>query len=351
MFIANWPRRSNPAWPFVFLLILFCAFSNPSTQAGQEPTEQAPGPIQSASDLVAVDVSVLDHKGNFYPGLSQNDFRVLDNGEEKPIQFFAPVEAPADVLILMETGPAVFLIHDQHLLALSSLLEGLSPDDQAGLFAYADTVGEVVPFTSDKNALRRSINDSQYVVGMDHLNFYDAIRAVMDRFPPGSGKKAIVALSTGLDDSPDGHWDLLERKLRTNDVVIFAVGLGGPLRGDAPAKPGKKSKRKSGAAPADSGPTPAFAHADVVLRSIAQITGGRAYFPQTPDDYLPAYREIAAALRNQYVLGIAPDHDGSFHKLEIDVLDPAAEKHKSKARESTPLFRTFYREGYLAPSR
>ncbi|HEY6467884.1 MAG TPA: VWA domain-containing protein [Candidatus Acidoferrales bacterium] len=338
------------AWPFVSLLILFCASSNPLARAGQETTEQGPQPIQSASDLVAVDVSVLDRSGNFYPGLSQKDFRVLDNGEEKPIRFFTPVQAPAQVLILMETGPAVFLIHDQHLLALSSLLQGLAPDDQAGLFAYADTVGEVVPFTTDKDALRSSIDESQYIVGMDHLNFYDAIRAAMDRFPPGSGKKAIVALSTGLDDSPEGHWDLLEQKLRANDVVIFAVGLGGPLRGDAPDKPRKKSKKKDGMVNQESGPTPAFAHADEVLRSIAQITGGRAYFPQTPDDYAPAYREIAAALRNQYVLGITPDHDGSFHKLSIDVVDTSVRKHKSNAAKKTPLFRTFYREGYLAPS-
>jgi VWFA-related protein len=350
MLIANWPRRFTTAWPFVFLLIPLCSLSGLSARAGQQATEQAPQPIQSASDLVAVDVSVLDRKGNFYAGLSQKDFRVLDNGAEKTIQFFAPVEAPADVLILIETGPAVFLIHDQHLLALSSLLEGLAPDDQAALFAYADTVHEAVPFTTDKDALGSSINESQYVVGMDHLNFYDAIRAVMDRFPAGPGKKAIVALSTGLDDSPEGHWDLLERKLRVDDVVVFAVGLGGPLRGDAPAKSAKKSKKKGATANTDSGPTPAFAHADEVLRSIAQITGGRAYFPQSPNDYAPAYREIAAAVRNQYVLGITPDHDGSFHKLSIDVLDPASQEHKSKAAEKTPPFRTFYREGYLAPS-
>lgn len=350
MFSTNWPHRFAIAWPFVFLLILFCASSSLSPQAGQHPSGQAPQPIQSASDLVAVDVSVLDRKGNFYPGLSQKDFRVLDNGEEKPIQFFTPVEAPANVLILMETGPAVFLIHDQHLLALSSLLKGLAPDDQAGLFAYADTVSEVVPFTADKDALRNSINDSQYVVGMSHLNFYDAIRRVVDQFPPGVGKKAVVALSTGLDDSPEGHWDLLERKLRASDVVIFAVGLGGPLRGDAPAKQRKKSQKKGSAVEQDSGPTPAFAHADEVLRSIAQTTGGRVFFPQTPGDYAPAYREIAAALRNQYVLGITPDHDGSFHKLSIDVIDSSAQKEKSKAAEKTPAFRTFYREGYLAPS-
>lgn len=350
MRIAHRPRRFKPAWPFACCLLLLSPLIRAEIAAAQQPPSSNQQPIQTSSDLVAVDVSVLDRNGNFYPGLAQKDFRILDNGVEKPITFFAPVEAPAHVLVLLETGPAVFLIHDQHLLALSSLLDGLAPDDRAALFAYAESVRELAPFTTDKDALRGAIDESRYIVGMDRLNFYDSLRAVLDRFPSGPGKKAVVALATGLDDSPQADWDLLEKKLRADDVVVFAVGLGGPLRGDAPAKSSKKKKKKArGSSSADSGPTPAFARADVALRSIAQITGGRAYFPQSPEDYAPAYREIAAAVRNQYVLGIQPDHDGQFHKLSIDIVDPQAQSRKSK-KAKTPEFRTFYREGYLAPS-
>jgi VWFA-related protein len=296
-----------------------------------------------------VDVSVLDKNGNFYGGLTRQDFHVLDNGVEKPILFFAPVEAPAHVVILVETGPAVFLIHDEHMQALSSLLDGLAPDDQAALFAYADSARNILPFTADKKALRQSIDESQYMVGMDRLNFSDSLSAVLDWLPAGPAKNTIVVLGTGLDDSPVGHWDSLERKLRANSVVIFAVGLGGPLRGDAPVKAAKKkSKKKAGAQPIDDGPIPAFARADETLRSLAQITGGHAYFPQAGDDFASAYREIAAAVRHQYVVGIAPDHDGAFHKLTINILDRSSEQ--SKQGEKSPAFRTLYREGYLAPA-
>lgn len=348
------PRRVDTAWPFPFfsplfalLMVFLFAYSCP---AAQQPPAVVQQPIQSSSDLVVVNVSVLDKDGNFYGSLTRQDFHVLDNGIEKPVLFFTPVEAPAHVVILVETGPAVFLIHDEHMLALSSLLDGLAPDDQAALFAYADSARNILPFTDDKKALRRSIDESQYMVGMDRLNFYDSLRAVLDWLPTGPGKNAIVVLGTGLDDSPAGHWDLLERKLRADSVVIFAVGLGGPLRGDAPVKAAKrKSKKKAaGAQPIDDGPTPAFARADEALRSLAEITGGRAYFPQAPDDFAAAYREIAAAVRHQYVVGVAPDHDGAFHKLTIDVLDRSTEQ--LKPREKPPVFRTLYREGYLAPA-
>jgi Ca-activated chloride channel family protein len=341
------PRRLIAAWPLLFCMALLAAVIQAVPATCQEPSTEVQQPIQSSSDLAVVDVSVLDRNGNFYGGLSRGDFHLFDDGVEKPIVFFSPTDTPARVVILMETGPAVFLIHDQHLLALSSLLDGLAPNDEAALFAYAESVRELYPFTADKTALRNSIDESEYMLGMDRLNFYDSLGHIIENLPAGPGKNVIVVLSTGLDDSSESRWDALEQKLRANNVVIFTVGLGGQLRGDAPQKRAKKSKKKKTQAP-DAGPTPAFARADEALRSIAQITGGRAYFPQTPDDFAPAYREIAAAVRHQYVLGIAPSHDGAFHKLTITVADAALPRKPKHA--TAPEYRLFYREGYLAPS-
>ncbi|HTZ74257.1 MAG TPA: VWA domain-containing protein [Candidatus Aquilonibacter sp.] len=341
------PRRPVAAWPLLFCAVLLCAGFRTVLADAQQPAAQIAQPLQSSSDLAIVNLSVLDAKGNFYGGLSRDDFHVFDDGVEKPIVFFSPTDSPARVVILMETGPAVFLIHDQHLLALSSLLDGLAPDDEAALFAYAESVREVYPFTADKAALRTSIDESEFTLGMDRLNFYDSLGHVIDNLPPGPGKNVIVVLATGLDDSSESRWDLLERKLRADNVVVFTVGLGGQLRGDAPQKPAKKQKKKKNQA-ADVGPTPAFARADEALRSIAQITGGRAYFPQTPDDFGPAYREIAATVRHQYVLGIAPSHDGAFHRLTITVTGIASPQKSKHA--AAPAYRLFYREGYLAPS-
>ena len=79
-------------------------------------------------------------------------------------------------------------------------------------------------------------------------------------------------------------------------------------------------------------------------RTLAQITGGRAYFPQSGKDFVPTYKEIASALRHQYVLGIAPAHDGQYHALY----------GRGDGRETGRLakpgeYRIFARAGYLAP--
>src|SRR5580698_2246401 len=172
MALLKRPRRFQAAWPLLFLAAIFAPLS--VNRAEQQSSTAMQPSIQSASDLVAVGVSVLDAKGNFYGGLERKDFRVLDNGVEKPLLFFTPIDAPAHVVILVETGPAVYLIHEQHIEALSTLLDGLAADDQAALFTYSDSLRQVMPFTSDKDALRNSIGDQEYTVGMNQLNFYDS---------------------------------------------------------------------------------------------------------------------------------------------------------------------------------
>ncbi|MGH9718420.1 MAG: VWA domain-containing protein [Candidatus Acidiferrales bacterium] len=312
-----------------------------------------PRALAARTDLVRVDVSVLDKHGKFASGLDRNDFRVLDDGVERPIVFFTPVEAPARVQVMIETSPAVYLIHDQHLAAAFALLQGLDSTDQVALVTYSDRPREVVGFTTNKSELLQALNSLQYSIGMGELNFYDALSSVVEGLGPAAGKTAVVLLTTGLDSSQVSNWQPLVRKLRGTDIVIFSVALGGDLRGDESAK----SKRKKHAANAGSqapeaadalGHLQGFARADRALRLLARITGGRAYFPQSDKEFVPIYQEIAAALRHQYVLGVAPAHDGKFHSLAVEVFPDGTANSKQPPKKSR--YRVFAREGYIAPA-
>lgn len=342
MFRTERLRRKVSAWPLCFFAAAALWIVLPSSIARSQQAV-AQEPIRSSSDLVVLDVSVLDRSGNFVDSLTQSDFVISDDGENKQPVFFDSVSAPARVAVLVETGPAVYLIHEQHLAALSSLLEGLAADDEAALFTYAQSPRQVVPFTSDKAALLAAVGEPQYTIGMDQLNFYDSLRTIVNTLPGNPGKKSIVVLSTGLDSSSEDHWAILEHRLRTANVMVFPVALGGSLRAPPAAKKSKKKK----AQPAGAG-TDAFARADQALLDLAKITGGRAYFPKSPDEFAAAYREIAAVLRHQYILGITPERDGAFHKLSVEIV--ARESKQPKRDAKNPIYRPFYREGYVAPS-
>ncbi len=299
-------------------------------------------PLEATTAFVKVDASVLDRHGNFVGGLARGNFRILDTGAEQPIEFFAPVEAPAQILVMIETSPAVYLIHNQHLAAAYALLDGLAADDEVALVTYDRSPRAILAFTPDKSALLAALGGVQYTIGMDDLNFYDSVSGVLDWLGPATGKRALVILATGLDSSPPARWDALARKLRGEDVVIFPVALGGALRGEKATK--SKSKKD---APPQSASDAAFAKADSALRMLAAMTGGRAYFPESEKDFVPMYHEIASALRHEYVLGIAPAHDGQFHALTVEVLD--ANGHPLTAPAKKPEVRVLAREGYLAP--
>ena len=325
----------------------FSAFSC----VAQEPNASAQHALRSSTELVRIEASILDKNGNFVGGLGQSSFRVIDNGLEQPIEFFAPVEAPAQVLVMLETSPAVYLIHNEHLTAAYALVEGLAPDDQVALVTYDVTPKPVLSFTADKSALLAALDKVQYTLGVGDLKLYDSLSTVLDWLALATGKKAVVLLTTGLDSSPPGRWDALVQKLRGEDVVIFPVALGGPLR----REPGKRRKetnaeptsQASGESSRSANPDE-FAKADAALRSLATMTGGRAYFPQSNMDFAPMYHEIAAALRHQYVLGIAPAHDNQFHTLAVEVLGASSQPDAARTKHAD--YRVFARTGYLAPA-
>jgi VWFA-related protein len=337
-------HRFFPVVPFVaasfffgFALALHAQETERNPQAG----------IQATTEIVKIDVSVLDRQGKFVAGLAQDRFRVLDNGVEQPVVFFAPIEAPAQVLVMLETSPAVYLIHAQHLTAAYALVDGLSPDDEVALVSYSQAPQAILPFTPDKSALVAALGQIQYTLGMGNLNFYDSVSTVLDWIAPLQGKKAIVLLTTGLDSSPPERWDALLQKLKSDDAVLFAVALGSSLR----HPPNTKKKKPKAALKTGATDEPAslvsFAKADSALSSLAKISGGRAYFPESPNDYVTIYREIASSLRHQYLLGIAPQHDGKFHALTVEI--PDANRRSSSASTKPLEFKIFVREGYLAP--
>ena len=329
---------------FIPLVILTLACAGASNVVcAQEQQPPSPRALTVATQLVFIDASVLDHQGNFVAGLTDRNFRILDNGAESRIVKFTPVEAPAQVLVMLETSPAVYLIHDQHLIAAYALVDGLVADDQVSLVSYDQEPHEVLRFTTDKSALLSALNGVQFTIGMGDLNFYDSISRTLDSLSPAGGKRALVILGTGLDSSSPGHWDELVRKLRGGDVVIFCVALGGVLRGGAAPAP-KKSKKT---ALPESAADQSFAKADSALRSLATITGGRTYFPQSDNDFVPIYHEIASALRHQYVIGVNPETDGRFHTLTVEPLDSNGQPMNPPGKKS--VVRVFAREGYLAP--
>lgn len=344
--------------------LLLCAAAGGFAQDPHPPPPSIQEPLKVQAELRVIEVSVADARGNFRGDLKAPQFRVFDDGVEQKIAFFDSVTSPAHIAVLVETSPAVYLISRQHLVAAYSLLDGLAPQDEVALATYDTTARLILPFTADKAALAQTLDGVQYFLGMGDLNFYDAVNNLLGWLPPTPGKKAVIVLATGLDSSPPERWTALQHTLLTTDIPLFTIALGGTLR-DYKGKKNDRKKpqpKKSAATNSDSEPTyaesqtarpgaqPNFQRADAALREIAQTTGGRAYFPNSGDEFVAACREIAGQLRNQYVLAYRPPaHDGRVHSLEVRIIDDAG--RPLGGTDSVNGLRVYARRNYLAPEK
>jgi VWFA-related protein len=298
--------------------------------AQENQQEQAPR-IQVTVDRVDVGVIVTGRDGNFLDGLRREDFQVFDNGTEQPITDFLSVTEPAQVLLFIESGPAVVFLGRDHLHAADQLLDNLASDDRVAIASYSKGPELLLDFTTDKMATRFALQNLNFMLGFAELDLSASLASAIDWLGTLRGKKTIVVLSTGVDSTPAGKWEAIERKLETSDVRILAVSLSGDFRKPTKHKVLTREEKKDRAL-LDQG----FAAADQSLRELARTTGGRVYFPKKQEDFDQAYAKIAQLIRHEYSLAfVPPAHDGQVHAITVKV----------KGFERT----VDHRQAYLAP--
>jgi VWFA-related protein len=237
------------------------------------------------------------------------------------------------------------LLRGEHIAAAAALLSGLGAYDRVAVASYGDAPQLLLDFTTDKQRAAASLQAANYGLGMANLNFYASMASVLDWVASASsasssagGKRAIVALTTGLDSSGPGPWQHLLERMQQSNVLVLPVALGGELRGTGPR--GKKAE-ESGAPP---GQELSFAESTRALESIAAETGGHAFFPRNARDFENAYRQIADLLRHQYSLGFnAAVADGRYHTIRVEL---AGMPGRNAGRD----YRVNSRRGFLAPA-
>jgi Ca-activated chloride channel family protein len=304
-------------------------------------------PIRVSVDRVSVGVLVTDPSGKFAEGLQRNNFHIFDNGVEQPITDFMNAEEPAQTLVLIEAGPAVYLLEGSHLRAAQEFLNGLSPDDRVAVVKYADVPRGLVDFTANKQSAAAAFDDLGFNLGFASLNLSASLLKVLDWLTSVQGKKTIVLLSTGVDTSSTKQIQDLLNRLQTNDVRILAVSLTGDLRNPAPSANKKKSP-----SPKVAFTSQQFSEADMLLRQIAETTGGQAYFPASSNELPAVFAHIAQMVRNEFSLAfIPPAHDGAIHSLEVRVAADSGQPAGQSAGQIAGFanFRVNCRRAYIAP--
>ncbi len=355
-------RARNPVAGTLWLVLLIACGTGLLALAGQPPPpeekqgplppqpppEQQPGYTLSVDvPLVNVDLTVVDRSGNFVSGLQKEHFRVYQDGEEQEIAAFAPSEAPLTTVLVLETTPTIYYLVWEKIDAAYLFLRQLRKGDWAALVGFDLRPRIIVDFTQNAYQIGEALRRLQFGAGgFRETNTFDAIIDTLKNLQEVDGKKSIVVIGTGRNTLTTHVWDDIRRIVREERTTIFCIGMTFLLQniydtretyGDRTAHFGRSE----------------LLMAENQMRALAEMTGGRAYFPRFTTELPSVYQEIGAMLRNQYSLAFRPRNfkrDGKYHKIEVKLVGSDGQPLKvTDQRGKNVKYEIYARQGYYAP--
>jgi VWFA-related protein len=285
-----------------------------SLAPGQQGPEGGKYTIAVDVDLVVFNVTVTDNKGRHISGLKASDFRIHEGNRLQAIKLFSAEEAPASLgLIIDNSGSMRERSADVARAALQFASAGNSEDEMFVVrFNEKVSLGlpPSIPFTKDLNQIRTALQTSPD--GLTAL--YDALAVGIEHLKAGTrDQKALVVLSDGADNASHRRLEDVLQLAQRSSATIYTMGIYDETNLDRNPR---------------------------VLRKIAELTGGRAYFPKFRNDLEQVWRDIAGEIRSQYTIGYHssnPTRDGAFRKVQIT------------ANRGGRSLRVITRDGYFAP--
>ena len=191
--------------------------------------------VRVETQLVSVPAVVTDRNGRPLPGLRAENFSVLEDGKPQHVTNFATTEAPFEIALLLDTSGStreeLGLIRD----AANAFMKALRRGDRVAIIAFNNTPGSDPPLatvdvrsplTDDRETLRRAIDNLGTSNGTP---FYDALGRVADqvfRDPPREeirGRRAVVALTDGVDSSSNSGYEEAQTKVRRAGVATYFI--------------------------------------------------------------------------------------------------------------------------------
>ncbi|MFQ5740525.1 MAG: VWA domain-containing protein [Acidobacteriota bacterium] len=292
-----------------WVLLAPSAFSQETPGQVDEPGAAR---FKSEVDQVVLYASVYNKKDQLVSSLTKDDFQVYEDRLLQKVTYFGLDDIPSTIGIVMDKSGSMRSKMDLVNQATQLFLSLNNPGNELFLITFDDEVILEEPFTRDIEDIRDAL-DNIIVSGGTAL--YDAIYLAVDQVREGhEPKKAIMVFTDGEDkDSYYNHDELLD-KVREADAQVYIVAFLDPDLSDEGGFFGIfKSERDK-----------------VVknIRTVAEYTGGKAFFPEKIGELSGIFQTIAHELRNQYRLAYVssnPARDGKWREVRV-VVNQAKEK-------------------------
>jgi VWFA-related protein len=312
------------------------------------PREELPGEsdevLRVETNLTNIFFTAADKHKRFIPDLKREHIQVLEDGKAQEIFTFQQnTDLPLSIAILIDCSSSEERTLPDEKRAARAFLEAVMRPgrDEASVVTFTGEVTLEQGFTGNIERLRRAIDRVEFIPPSGYIGrgvvvggtppisdtnqilagstaIWDAVWASSNELLADSAentRRAIILLTDGVDTISQVKIDDAIVRAQKADAFVYAIGIGDSY---------------------------SFGVDEGSLKKIANQTGGRAYFPHSEKELRDAFVQIERDLREQYLVAYSPSNkarDGSYRRIQIEVIDPEMRKQKLKLN---------YRPGYFA---
>jgi Ca-activated chloride channel family protein len=275
-------------------------------------------PIHVDVDLVLVPVTITDPMNRLVTGLDKENFVLLDNGEKQAIQHFSSEDAPISLGVIFDMSGSMANKIDKARDAVVEFFKTANPQDEFFLIAFNDKPVLLSDFTESIEQVQGQL---LYAIPKGRTALLDAIYLGIAKMRQAKQqRKALLIISDGGDNRSRYTESEIKSLVREADVQIYAIGI-------FDQTPRSDEERN--------GPQ--------LLAEVTDVTGGRTFTVDNPNELADVAAKIGVQLRNQYVLGYRPTkpaHDGKWRKVRVKLNPP----------KGLPQLSVYAKTGYYAPT-
>lgn len=265
--------------------------------AGAQPASNDNGVFvfKTQVEEVVLHATVVDDKMHLITNLDRGAFTVLENNVPQTITSFHREDVPVAMGIVIDNSGSMREKRDKVNKAAINLVRASNPDDQVFVVNFNDEYYLDQDFTGD---IKKLSNALEKVEARGGTALYDALVASWDDYLKKNTKLQKRVLFVVTDGEDNASTDTLEQAVhdlqQEGGPTVYAIGLLGE----------EKARRARRA-----------------LETIAERTGGIAFFPKTLDEVDEISRTVAHDIRNQYTIGYKPKTPktaGGYRTIHVD---------------------------------
>jgi VWFA-related protein len=279
------------------LLLLIGLVGGAEPQAPAPAEAQSPHPYQISVnvDFVVLNATVRDGKGRFATDLSEQDFQVYEDGARQTIRLFRHEDIPVTVGLVVDHSGSMRPKLADVIAAARTFVQSSSPDDQMFVVNFNEKVAlglpDNLPFSNRPEDLGSAIANAP-TTGRTAL--YDAVFEARKHLQTGSReKKVLIVISDGGDNASRHSQAEVLKMAEQSTTLVYTIGIFD--ESDPDRNPD-------------------------VLRRLAGVTGGEAFFPSEYSEVVAICERIARDIRNQYTIGYlstSAARPGAFLSLRV----------------------------------